>query len=197
MLIGESLRGCPLYHFPAHHCMQVVYSSWQTKGCHFLSGACGALVERWTVNREVPGSNLDRSTVICPTTRYEVSFIYQLKVEWPCSVSLKVGQNVWWGMWHSSPHTCGSTLTIKCHRSWRQSLTSVYSNSEALRGVTEMCVSLRTLTCGQPCMYEQRVSVVWREKVSSQKGANFYVYLYVRPACLSVKNAILYQRLLS
>ena len=36
-----------------------------------------------------------------------------------------------------------------------------------------MCVSLRTLTCGQPCMYEQRVSVVWREKVSSQKGANF------------------------
>ena len=31
-------------------------------------GPCGAAVERWTGNREVPGSNLDRCTVIFPTT---------------------------------------------------------------------------------------------------------------------------------
>ena len=46
----------------------------------FGGGPCGAAVERWTGNREVPGSNLDRCTVICPTTRYEVSFIYRLIV---------------------------------------------------------------------------------------------------------------------
>ena len=40
----------------------------------------GAAVERRTGNREEPGSNLDRCTVICPTTRYEVSFIYRLIV---------------------------------------------------------------------------------------------------------------------
>ena len=48
--------------------------------CMYVCGAYGAAVERRTGNREVPGSNLDRCTVICPTTRYEVSFIYRLIV---------------------------------------------------------------------------------------------------------------------
>ena len=46
--------------------------------------------ERWTGNREVPGSNLDRCTVIFPTTPIILllRFIYQLNMEWPRSVSL-------------------------------------------------------------------------------------------------------------
>ena len=38
--------------------------------CHLkISGPCGAAVERWTENREVPGLNLDHCTVIRPTNR--------------------------------------------------------------------------------------------------------------------------------